>query len=342
MGGAKALVAESLLLKHQLLIINRTRQRAPNLTSLDHVLFGLWSLFMKPNRIHKAAAVLSSATLLKFHEALKRRKYQRLFSSGGKCKPGPKGPSQQLIEVIVEMKRRNPRFGCPKITQQIAKAFGIEIDKDVVRRVLAKYYRSCPGNGGPSWLTFIGHMKDNLWSVDLFRCESINLKTHWVLIVMDQFTRRIIGFGVHCGDVDGVVLCRMFNKAISRMGTAKYLSTDHDPLFKFHRWKANLRVLDVDEVKTIPYVPLSHPFVERLIGTVRREFLDHVLFWNDRDLTRKLETFQDYYNAHRIHSSLGGDTPAETSGEAAFSKADLNGYQWQTHCRGLYQLPLAA
>ena len=99
-GGAKELVAESLLLKHQLLIVNRTRQRAPNLTSLDRVLFGLWSLFMKPNRIHKAAAVLSTATLLKFHEALKRRKYRRLFSSGGKRKPGPKGPSQQLIEVI--------------------------------------------------------------------------------------------------------------------------------------------------------------------------------------------------------------------------------------------------
>ncbi len=116
-GGAKALVAESLLLKHQLLIVNRTRQRAPNLTSLDRVLFGLWSLFMKPNRIHKATTVLSSVTLLKFHEALKRRKYRRLFSSDGKRKPGPKGPSQQLIEVIVEMKRRNPRFGCPKIAQ---------------------------------------------------------------------------------------------------------------------------------------------------------------------------------------------------------------------------------
>ena len=66
-----------------------------------------------------------------------------------------------------------------------------------------------------------------------------------------------------------------------------------------------LSILDVDEIKSVPYVPLSHPFVERLIGTVRREFLDHVLFWNNRDLTRKLETFKDYYNAHRVHSSLG-------------------------------------
>ena len=103
--------------------------------------------------------------------------------------------------------------------------------------------------------------------------ESIILMTHWVLVVMDQFTRRIIDFGVHCGGMVGVAHCRMFNRAISRMGTPQYLSTDHDPLFEFHRWKGNLRILDVDEIKTVPYVPLSHPFVERMIGTVRREFL---------------------------------------------------------------------
>jgi len=159
----------------------------------------------------------------------------------------------------------------------IARSFGVEIDKDAVRRVLAKHYRPEPGAGGPSWLTFIGHTKDSLWSVDLFRCESITLRTHWVLVVMDQFTRRIIGFGIQVGAVDGIALCRMFNQAIARQGVPRYLSSDHDPLFEFHRWKANLRVLEVDELKTVPYTPTSHPFVERLIGTTRREFLDHVL-----------------------------------------------------------------
>ena len=184
------------------------------------------------------------------------------------------------------MKIRNPLFGCPRIAQQISRAFGIEIDKDVVRRVLAKHYRPIRGDGGngPSWLTVIGHMKDSLWIVDLFRCESIVLKTHWVMVVMDQFTRRIIGFGVQAGDLDGVVLCRMFNQAIAGMGLPKYLSTDNDPLYRFHRWQANLRILEVKEIKTVPYVPISHPFVERLIGTIRREYLDHVLFWNAIDL----------------------------------------------------------
>ena len=129
---------------------------------------GLCSLFMTPDRIRKAAAALSPVTLFKFHDALKKRKYRLLFSGQRKGKPGPKGPSRALIEVIVEMKRRNPRYGCRRIAQQLAKAFGIDSDKDVVRRVIAKHYRPGPDTGGaPSWLTFIGHMKDSLWSVDL-------------------------------------------------------------------------------------------------------------------------------------------------------------------------------
>ena len=194
-GGAKAIVADSLLMKQQLLIINRSRRRAPNLTVIDRLLLGFWTLFLSPHHIRRAAVILKPSTLLSFHDMLKRRKYRLLYTGRRKGKPGPKGPSHELIEAIVEMKRRNSRFGCPRIAQEINKAFGVDIDKDVVRRVLAKHYRPGPGSGnGPSWLTFIGHLKDSLWSIDLFRCESILLNTHWVLVVMDQFTRRIIGF----------------------------------------------------------------------------------------------------------------------------------------------------
>jgi hypothetical protein len=76
---------------------------------------------------------------------------------------------------------------------------GDGVDKDVVRRILTAHYRPESDSAGPSWLTFIGHSKDSLWSCDLFRCESAMLRTYWVLVVMDQFTRRIIGFGVQRG-----------------------------------------------------------------------------------------------------------------------------------------------
>jgi hypothetical protein len=112
------------------------------------------------------------------------------------------------------MKQRNPTWGCPRIAQQIAWAFDLPIDKDVIRRILARHYRPEPDSGGPSWLTFLGYLKVSLWSVDLFPCESATMRTHWALVVMDQFTRRILGFGVHAGTVDGIALCRMFNCAL--------------------------------------------------------------------------------------------------------------------------------
>ena len=211
-----------------------------------------------------------------------------------------------------------------------------------MHRVLAKYYRPAPGGQGPSWLSFIGHSIDSLWSVDLFRCESLVLQSYWVLVVMDQFTRRLIGFGVHRGAVDAPGLCRMFNAAIHGQGAPRYLSTDHDPLFKAHRWTANLRLPEIDEIKTVPYVPLSHPFVERLIGTVRREFLDHVLFWNGRDLQRKLAEFQAYYNAARRHASLDGSTPLGFAGGRAVPGAKLDQIRWVSHRWGLVQLSVEA
>jgi len=117
------------------------------------------------------------------------------------------------------MKARNPCFGCQRIAEQISQTFGIVIDKDVVRRVLAKYYRAgSPGPSGPSWLTFFAQAKDSLWSVDLFRSESIRRRSHWVLVVMDVFTRRIIGFGVAGEYIDGQAVCRMFNQAIAGHG----------------------------------------------------------------------------------------------------------------------------
>ncbi len=224
-GGARAVIAETSLVKHQLLIVTRSRRRAPNLTVVDRIVMGLCTLLIAPRRVRRVVVALKPATLLGFQKALVKRKYHRLFSPQGSGKPGPNGPPQALIDAIVEMKRRNPRYGCPRIAQQIAKALGVDIDKDVVRRVLARHYRPGCGGGGPSWLTLIGHMKDSLWSVDLFRCESVTLKTHWMLVVMHHFTRRIIGFGVHAGDVDGVALCRMFNHAIARVRTPMHLSS---------------------------------------------------------------------------------------------------------------------
>jgi hypothetical protein len=190
-GGARSSVAKSLLRKHQLMVLNRRRARASSLRPMDRVLAGLCTLLIHPGRLFRIAIVMKPSTLLAFHTALVKRKYRQLFTPKRRGKPGPKGPSPELIAAIVETKRRNSSWGCRRIAQQLCLVFNLEIDKDVVRRVLAKNYRPDPGECGPSWLTLLGHTKDSLWSVDLFRCEPPILKIHWVLAVMDQFTRQI-------------------------------------------------------------------------------------------------------------------------------------------------------
>src|SRR5262249_17106023 len=163
--------------------------------------------------------------------------------------------------------------------------------------------------------------------------------TYWVLVVMDHYTRRITGFGIQRGIVDGMALCRMFKEAIRGAGLPRYLSSDHDPLYRFHQWQANLRILDVTEIKTFPYVRLSHAFSERLIGTIRRECLNQSVFWTATDLALKLSAFKSYYNGYRCHQALKGRTPIETPQSKG---ADIQSPRWQKHCRGLYHTPIAA
>lgn len=93
------------------------------------------------------------------------------------------------------------------------------------------------------------------------------------------------------------------------------------------------------EIKTVPYVPLSHPFIERLIGTIRRECLDRLLFWTATDLELKLSAFKEYYNRYRVHAALKSQTPVETTESKG---AEFKSYHWQKHCHGLYQTPIAA
>jgi len=201
-GGVRSIVAESLLLRHQLLIVNRSRHRSPNLSAWDRILARWMALLVRPTRLLRSAIVLKPSTLLAIarpSQSHEQAKVSDAILTESPTDARPKGRSAELVRAVVEMKQRNPNWGCPRIAQQMALAFHIQIDKDVVRRILARHYRPGQHSDGLSWLTFLGHMKDSLWSMDLFRCESATLRTHWVLVVMDQYTRRIIGFGVHAG-----------------------------------------------------------------------------------------------------------------------------------------------
>ncbi len=230
--GVKLLIAENNALRKQLQEVSRGRKRSLTLTSYDRFIFGFLACFIPENRLQKVAIIFKPATILKFHKALVERKYSKLYSNNIKKTPGRKPQEDKLIDLVIEMKKLNPSFGYGRIAKQIYEALGIKVSRFAVGRILRKNKGKWPTDDGPSWLIFIGHMTDSLWSVDLFRCESIGLKSHWVMVVIDQFTRRIIGFSVNKGDCDGVTYCRMFNEIVSGktpvMGINSISANHHD------------------------------------------------------------------------------------------------------------------
>src|SRR5262245_2138588 len=126
-GGLCSVVAESVLMRHQVLILNRGRKRAPNLRASDRIIAGLCTLLMRPARVLRSAIALRPSTLIHLQKLLTKQKYRMLFSPKRVQRPGPKGTTKELIDAVVEMKRRNCTWGCKRIAQQIALAFGIEI-----------------------------------------------------------------------------------------------------------------------------------------------------------------------------------------------------------------------
>jgi putative transposase len=271
-GGAKAIIAESVLLKHQQLIAHRSTGITPRLTTLDRFLCGLLTLFMRPGRIRKAAVILKPATLTKFRRALLSRNYHRLFSSQKNRKPGPKGPSDDLVRVIVELKQRNTQFGCPRIAQQINKSFGVNIDKDVVRRVLAKHYRSAPYDGGLSWLTFLRHTRDSLFSIALFRRKSIH-KISSTPLAISQYTRRLIGYGISVCHLNQTVIFSLFDDAMPMFDASRSLRSIHDQSFSHHRCRRKL--FGLAGTGTVTILPRSPPVAARRIRTRRHKHKHH-------------------------------------------------------------------
>jgi len=345
--GEQGLIAEVLLLQQQLHTIAKDGKRCPNLTPTERCIFAILTGFISETRLNAVAIIVKPATLIKYHSALVKNKFSVIFGNRkrDKQKPGPKGLSQEVINAIVQAKILNYRMGANKIKEMINLHFKLELTERQVRHVIKTYYKPDPlEQYKRSWLTFLGHTKDSLWSLDWFRVESATLQSYWVMVVMDQFTRKVLGFGVNRFDPDGPSIVKMFIQATKGFSRDdRRVSRDNHLLFKSNRWQSAMDIYDITEIPSVPFTPESHPFIERVIGTIRREYLNQVgLFYNEKDLINKLDLFKEYYNKHRTHEANFGITPALIAREAQHEYLDINHFTWQSHCHGLFYTPVKA
>jgi len=337
--GKRTLVAEMVVLKSQLLLVQRKQLRSPVLTRWQRLFFGIIPAWIPVRSLARCSVILKPSTILSLHRWLVGKKYSKLFGRTGR--QGRKPTAKEVRKLIVAIKAHNPMFGCPQIAALVFDRTGIEVSAETVRRILAKHRPGTKGDG-PSWLTFIGAQRDSLWSIDLFRAESILLKSYWILVVMDQYSRKMIGFATMKGSVSAVHLCVMFNRILGSLNPPTHLSHDNDPLFNFERWATNMDILGIDEIASVPGVPWSHPFIERLIGTIRREFLDRTLFWNQIDLERKLSAYQHYFNSSRVHQGIDGQRPSARYSNAESVVTVPENLRWRRYCNGLFLVPEVA
>jgi hypothetical protein len=178
-GGVKVVMAESMAMKQQLIVMNRGKKKSPKLVTSDRFLFGLLAVFIGGSRLKKIAVIIKPATILAFHKSLVNRKYNRLYSNNTKKKPGRKPQAQVLIDLVIEMKKRNPSFGYCRISMQILEAFGIAISRFAVGRTLRKNKHKLPSGNGRV-------------VKKLMRLPSGNISTAHLSVLCSRLVRQVV------------------------------------------------------------------------------------------------------------------------------------------------------
>jgi putative transposase len=292
-----ALQVENLALRHQIGVLRRSAKKRPRLTMADRV---FWAWLSKAWADWKSALVIvTPETVIAWH-----RKGFRLFWTW-KVRHGRTGRpavSQEVRDLIGTMSRANPLWGAPRIHGELLK-LGVDIGETSVSKYMVRQRKS----PSQTWRTFLDNHIHQLVSVDFFTVPTIRFQVLYVFLVLAHEQRRILHFNVTAHPTAEWTAQQMRN-AFSWDLAPRYLLRDRDRIFgdDFTR-----QVLDMgmEQVLCAPRSPWHRAYIERVIGTIRRECLDHVIIFSEAGLYRQVKSFAAYYHGSRTHLSLAKDSP---------------------------------
>ena len=291
-----ALQIEILALRHQLNVLQRSVKR-PRLSAVDR---WLWVRLSRNWSGWRAALkLLKPATVVGWHY-----KGFQLFWTW-KCRhgrPGRPTVSLEIRHLIRRMSRENPLWGAPKIHGELLK-LGFNISETSV----SKYLVRRKGSPSQSWKTFLENHVKSLVSVDFFTVPTIRFQVLYVFLVMAHDRRRILHFAV-TQHPTAEWTAHQLREAFPWDMAPRFLLRDRDRIFG-QEFVQQLKAMGIQQVLSTPNTPRQRAYIERLIGTIRRECLDHVIVFNETSLRRHLAAFSDYYHRTRTHLSLEKDTP---------------------------------
>ena len=291
-----ALHTEILALRQQVAVLKRKRPR-PSLRKADRVFWVILSCLW-PGWRH-ALVIVRPETVIGWH-----RKGFRLFWTwkSRRGKPGRPPVSREIRHLVRRMSRENTRWGAPRIHGELLK-LGFSISQAAVSKYMVRY----PSPPSQSWRTFLTNHADCLASIDFFVVPTATFHLLFGFIVLHHERRQIVHFGVTANPTMAWV-AQQIREAFPWGTAPRYLIRDRDGAYG-QSFRSTVTAMGVEEVVTAPRSPWQNPYVERLIGSVRRECLDHSIILNERHLRRILGSYLDYYHGSRTHLSLGKDTP---------------------------------
>jgi putative transposase len=292
-----ALQLENIALRHQITVLQRSVNKRPKLSASDRLLWvwvsRIWSDWRSPLVIVKPETVIAW-----------QRKAFRLFWTWKirRGKPGRPPVPREIRDLIRRMSRENPGWGAPRIHGELLK-LGIDIGETSVSKYLVRS-RKPPCQ---AWRTFIENHISSMVSVGFFTVPTIRFQVLYVFLVLAHERRRIVHFAVTAHPT-AEWTAQQLREAFPWDSAPRYLLRDRDRVFG-HDFVGQVKSMGIKQVLSVPRSPWQRAYVERLIGTIRRECLDHVIVFNERSLCHHLRAFCDYYHRSRTHLALQKDSP---------------------------------
>ena len=290
-----ALQAESLALRHQLAVFQKNAPRRLHLHRCDRLLWVVLSRLWSSWR--RCLQMVQPDTVLRWH----RRAFAWHWTRKSRRLPGRPEVASNIRDLIRRMSQANPLWGTPRIHGELIK-LGIAVAQSTVARYLPR--RKPPSQ---TWRTFLTNHLTQTAAIDFFTVRTATFRVLFVFVVLSHERRRVVHFGVTEHPTEEWTMQQM-REAFPWDQAPRYVLRDRDAIYG-KDFAAMTRDMGMEEVLTAPRSPWQNPFAERLVGSIRRECLDHVMVWNQRSLRRTLQSYFAYYQRSRTHLALAKDAP---------------------------------
>jgi transposase InsO family protein len=291
-----ALQIEILALRHQLGVLQRSVKR-PKLTAADRLLWAWLSRVWADWR--SALVIVKPETVIAWH----RKGFRLFWTWKVRCGQSGRPPvPKDIRDLIGKMSRQNPLWGAPRIHGELLK-LGIDIGETSVSKYLVRH-RKPPSQ---TWRTFLENHVKTMVSIDFFTVPTIRFQVLYVFLVLAHDRRRIAHFNVTAHPT-AEWTAQQLREAFPFEQIPRYLLRDRDCIFG-GAFRKHVNAMGIKEVLSAPRSPWQRAYVERVIGTIRRECLDHVIVFNEASLRRHVKSFMAYYHESRTHLSLAKDAP---------------------------------